>query len=178
MKVVIDTSVLVSAAFRDRTPEEVILFVTGQDAFHWIVSGEILAEYQEVLSRPKFDLSEEILNHWIEILESSTVEIGSPEIMLAVGLFVKDVPNSNDDWIFTEAPYDLKKVDKVRKVYTAYQDTITQHGLTEHINGNYIFRIRIWEQDGVWNDDDEVCRWSSVYLRSGSRFLSRWPQSV
>ena len=75
MKVVVDTSVLVSAAFRDRTPEEVILFVTGQDAFHWIVSGEILAEYQEVLSRPKFDLSEEILNHWIEILESSTVEI-------------------------------------------------------------------------------------------------------
>ena len=75
MKVVIDTSVLVSAAFRDRTPEEVILFVTGQDAFHWIVSGEILAEYREVLSRSKFDLSEEILNHWIEILESSTVEI-------------------------------------------------------------------------------------------------------
>ena len=75
MIVVIDTSVLISAAFRDRTPEEVILFVTGQDAFHWIVSGEILAEYREVLSRPKFDLSEEILNHWIEILESSTVEI-------------------------------------------------------------------------------------------------------
>lgn len=75
MTVVIDTSVLVSAAFRDRTPEEVILFVTGQDAFHWIVSDEILAEYQEVLSRPKFDLSEEILNHWIEILESSTIEI-------------------------------------------------------------------------------------------------------
>ena len=75
MKVVVDTSVLVSAVFRDRTPEEVILFVTGQDAFHWIVSGEILAEYREVLSRPKFDLSEEILNHWIEILESSTVEI-------------------------------------------------------------------------------------------------------
>ena len=60
---------------RDRTPEEVILFVTEQDAFHWIVSDEILAEYREVLSRPKFDLSEEILNHWIEILESSTIEI-------------------------------------------------------------------------------------------------------
>ena len=75
MIVVIDTSVLVSAAFRDRTPEEVILFVTEQDAFHWIVSEEILAEYREVLSRPKFGLSEEILNHWIEILESSTVEI-------------------------------------------------------------------------------------------------------
>ena len=75
MIVVIDTSVLVSAAFRDRTPEEAILFVTEQDAFHWIVSDEILAEYREVLSRPKFDLSEEILNHWIEILESSTIEI-------------------------------------------------------------------------------------------------------
>ncbi len=44
MKVVIDTSVLVSAAFRDRTPEEVILFVTEQDAFHWIVSGEAVQE--------------------------------------------------------------------------------------------------------------------------------------
>ena len=75
MIVVIDTSVLVSAAFRDRTPEEVILFVTEQDAFHWIVSDEILAEYREVLSRPKFDLSEEILNQWIEMLESSTIEI-------------------------------------------------------------------------------------------------------
>ena len=75
MIVVIDTSVLVSAAFRNRTPEEVILFVTGQDTFHWIVSDEILAEYREVLSRPKFDLSEEILNQWIEMLESSTVEI-------------------------------------------------------------------------------------------------------
>lgn len=75
MIVVIDTSVLVSAAFRNRTPEEVILFVTGQDAFHWIVSDEILAEYREVLSRPKFDLSEEILNQWIEMLESSAVEI-------------------------------------------------------------------------------------------------------
>ncbi|MDE2800449.1 MAG: putative toxin-antitoxin system toxin component, PIN family [Gemmatimonadota bacterium] len=75
MIVVIDTSVLVSAAFRDRTPEEVILFVTGQDAFHWIVSDEILAEYREVLSRPKFGLSVEILDQWIEILESSTIEI-------------------------------------------------------------------------------------------------------
>jgi len=33
MIVVIDTSVLVSAAFRDRTPEEVILFVTGKTPF-------------------------------------------------------------------------------------------------------------------------------------------------
>ena len=100
--------------------------------------------------------------------------IGSPEIMLSVGILVKDVPNSNNDWIFTEGPYDLKKVDKVGVPYTAYRDTTTQHGLTEHINGNYIWRIRIWEQDGVWNEDDEVCRWSSIYLRSGSRFLSRW----
>ena len=51
MKVVIDTSVLVSAAFRDRTPEEVILFVTGQDAFHWIVSDEILVEYRLALRK-------------------------------------------------------------------------------------------------------------------------------
>jgi uncharacterized protein len=54
MKVVIDTSVVVSAALKDRGPEAVILFVAGQSDFEWIVSADILEEYKAVLGRPKF----------------------------------------------------------------------------------------------------------------------------
>jgi putative PIN family toxin of toxin-antitoxin system len=65
--------VLISAILRDRTPETVILFVTGQDDVEWIVSPEIMAEYRDVLSRPKFRLLQELLEHWFELLERFTV---------------------------------------------------------------------------------------------------------
>ena len=118
MTVVIDTSVLVSAAFRDRTPEEVILFVTGQDAFHWIVSDEILAEYREVLSRPKFDLSEKILNQWIEMLESSTIEIDIVPVFLS-GNF--------DDFLNFVIPFsDLMKGDIISIFGTPISETEMQ----------------------------------------------------
>lgn len=64
MKVVIDTSVLLSAAWRDKSPEAVILWVTVQDDWEWEVSEEILAEYREVLHREKFNLLTEKLERW------------------------------------------------------------------------------------------------------------------
>jgi putative PIN family toxin of toxin-antitoxin system len=73
MKVVIDTNVLISAILKDRTPEAVILFVTEHDDVEWIVSPEIMAEYREVLSRPKFTLPPEMLAQWFELLERFTV---------------------------------------------------------------------------------------------------------
>lgn len=73
MKVVIDTNVLVSAILRNRVPEAVILFMVGNDDMEWVVSPEIMAEYREVLSRPKFVLPPEILDQWFELLERFTV---------------------------------------------------------------------------------------------------------
>jgi len=73
MKVVIDTNVLVSAILKNRTPESVILFVAANDDMEWIVSPEIMKEYREVLSRPKFSLPPELLAHWFEMLERFTV---------------------------------------------------------------------------------------------------------
>lgn len=73
MKVVIDTNVLVSAVLKDRIPEAVIMFVADRDDFEWIVSAEIMAEYNEVLRRPKFGLREDILQGWRAILDHLTV---------------------------------------------------------------------------------------------------------
>jgi putative PIN family toxin of toxin-antitoxin system len=72
MKVIIDTNILVSAAFRDRKPEEVILWILNQGNWQWVVSSEILAEYKEVLRREKFGLSAAILQRWYSILDQLT----------------------------------------------------------------------------------------------------------
>ncbi len=75
IKVVVDTGINVSAAFRDRTPEEVILFIVEQEDFEWIVSPAILEEYNEVLARKKFNLPPETLQKWREIFEQCTTTI-------------------------------------------------------------------------------------------------------
>ena len=58
MKIIVDTNVLVSAILRDRDPELVIQFIVKHPDFEWVASPEILAEYQAVLARPKFRLSQ------------------------------------------------------------------------------------------------------------------------
>ena len=83
MRVVVDTNVLVSAALRDRDPEAVILFIVARPDFEWVVSSEILAEYKDVLARPKFNLPEEILSRWDKMLGSAITHV-EPEETLAL----------------------------------------------------------------------------------------------
>jgi putative PIN family toxin of toxin-antitoxin system len=75
MKVLIDTNVLVSATLRDKDPEAVILFIAAQPDWHWIVSADILTEYREVLSRPKFALPAEVRQRWFEMLDALTTRV-------------------------------------------------------------------------------------------------------
>ncbi len=42
IRVVIDTSVVISAVIRDRAPEQLILFVAASKDFEWFVSPSIL----------------------------------------------------------------------------------------------------------------------------------------
>jgi putative PIN family toxin of toxin-antitoxin system len=78
MNILIDTNVLLSAALRDQAPERVVLYVAHRDDLRWVVTPEILAEYAEVLRRPKFGLDEHSLKRWVEILAMRTVEVGGP----------------------------------------------------------------------------------------------------
>jgi putative PIN family toxin of toxin-antitoxin system len=92
MNVLIDTNVLLSAALRDKLPERVVLYVAGRDDFRWLVTPEILAEYTEVLRRPKFSLDEQALSRWTELLEMRTVKAGSPPEVPDFPRDPKDVP--------------------------------------------------------------------------------------
>lgn len=77
MKVVVDTNVLISAVIRDRDPEKVIRYLTRQTNITWVVSPEILAEYLNVLARPKFRLSALDYHEWVSLVLTST-ELISP----------------------------------------------------------------------------------------------------
>ena len=102
-----------------------------------------------------------------------------PDIKMQVFIMIKDNPD-NDDWIYTEGPYDLRDVDEINVPYTDYEDITTTHGTAQYPNGNYIRQIRVYETDGLWNKDDEVCRWSDIpiYTPGTSKFLSRWQGDV
>ena len=73
MKVVIDTNVIISAILKDRTPEQIILFVAEQDDFQWLVSSEILTEYKAVIRRPKFKLPSDIIEKWLMLFDLRTI---------------------------------------------------------------------------------------------------------
>jgi putative PIN family toxin of toxin-antitoxin system len=77
LKVVVDTNVLVSAILKDKVPEDVLLFIIDTPEFEWVASVEILAEYQEVLSRKKFHLSQELGAEWFELLDESITVIST-----------------------------------------------------------------------------------------------------
>ena len=81
MNVLLDTNVLLSAALRDRAPERVVMFVATHDGWRWIVTPDILREYEEVLRRPKFGFSEDVLRQWTELLTMRTVNIGNPPLV-------------------------------------------------------------------------------------------------
>lgn len=78
MNVLIDTNVLLSAALRDRLPEQVVLYVATRDDFRWVVTPEIFGEYTDVLRRPRFALDRPTLERWTKLLAMRTVNIGSP----------------------------------------------------------------------------------------------------
>jgi len=57
LKIVLDTNVLVSAFLKPRSYPAKILYLILQGDFQIIINEPILAEYREVLLRPKFDLA-------------------------------------------------------------------------------------------------------------------------
>ena len=79
IRVVIDTGVVLSAAFKDRKPEEIILTIAGNEDFEWIASPEIIKEYAGVLAREKFGLPPSVLQNWSEIFETC-ISVIEPEI--------------------------------------------------------------------------------------------------
>jgi len=72
MRIVVDTNVLVSAILRGRMPKTAIQSIIDRPDCEWLISLEIIAEYKDVLLRPKFKLSQEVIEEWWEIFDTVT----------------------------------------------------------------------------------------------------------
>lgn len=81
MKIVLDTNVLLSAAWRNRLPERVVLHIATNPQCEWIVTAPILAEYISVMKRPKFNLPDGLLQRWTDLLHMRTILIPLPQII-------------------------------------------------------------------------------------------------
>jgi putative PIN family toxin of toxin-antitoxin system len=92
MIILVDTNVLLSAALKDRLPEQVVRFVAVHDEWRWVVTAEILSEYLGVLHRPKFALSTEVVRQWAEVIATRTVLVPSPTIEVTHLRDPKDAP--------------------------------------------------------------------------------------
>src|SRR3989337_2391624 len=90
MKILVDTNVLLSAAWRDRLPEKVVQHVAMNGDCQWIVTTEILKEYVEVLQRPKFGLPGSILQQWTELIEMRTLVVPTPPVDVSLSRDPKD----------------------------------------------------------------------------------------
>lgn len=87
MKILIDTNVLISAALRDKLPEQVVMWIATRDDCTWLATREILNEYREVLARPKFRLDAEMLAVWDQVITSRIVVL---EPVAHAGLTARD----------------------------------------------------------------------------------------
>lgn len=69
MKVIIDTNILISGAFKNRNLENIILFIAFNEAWNWIVSREILQEYEGVLNRKRLNIEPERKGRFLYLIQ-------------------------------------------------------------------------------------------------------------
>lgn len=98
---VIDTNVLVSAMLKwDSVPGNV-LSLTFEGPITPILNQEIVAEYREVLSRPKFHLTKDIIDDVLESLNAVGIYVDADAIDI-------DLPDPKDS-IFFEVVMEERK---------------------------------------------------------------------
>ena len=68
VKAVLDTNVIVSAHLKERGLEALILELALSGRFDLVASPALLAEYEEVLRRPRFSFNPDAVSHSIEAI--------------------------------------------------------------------------------------------------------------
>ena len=77
---VIDTNVLVSAMLKWESVPGSVLALTFDGPITPLLSKDIVAEYREVLSRPKFHLTEDIIDDVLESLADAGVYVDADSV--------------------------------------------------------------------------------------------------
>jgi putative PIN family toxin of toxin-antitoxin system len=84
VKLVVDTNVLVSALLKPESiPSEIIQRVLFRQA-SLAYDRRIIAEYEEVLARPKFQLESEVIATILEGLREAGIEVSPPRLEISI----------------------------------------------------------------------------------------------
>lgn len=91
MRVVLDTNVFISAALRDRLPEQVFKALIARDDWQWLVTQSLLAEYELVLRRPALGVPPIQQDHWLKLTHDHAALIDAPEPAVEFARDRKDI---------------------------------------------------------------------------------------
>jgi putative PIN family toxin of toxin-antitoxin system len=94
IRVVLDTNILVSALLQPLGPPAQVLMLALGGSIQLCVSGSIYAEYEKVISRPRFQRSEDIIAGTLEAIRQKGVWARPSERVTAC--------SDSDDDIFLE----------------------------------------------------------------------------
>lgn len=100
---VIDTNVLVSAMLKWRSVPGNVLELVFEGLIVPVLNDDILKEYRDVLSRPKFHFTEGIVNDVLEEIKSQAVFVDAQAVEL-------DLPDPKDR-VFYEVVMEKRKSD-------------------------------------------------------------------
>ena len=100
---VIDTNVLVSAMLKWNSIPGNIIELSFNGTITPLFNTEIIREYREVLSRPKFHLTSDIINAVIDEIQNTGIYIDATKLDIIL-------PNSKD-LIFYEVVMEKRKLD-------------------------------------------------------------------
>ena len=78
MKLVIDTNVFVSAVLRGGLPERVLKRVIAHDDWQWVVTSDLLAEYERVIRRPHLGIPIEAQEEWLRLTRADVIQMDVP----------------------------------------------------------------------------------------------------
>lgn len=78
LRVVLDTNVLVSAVLNERGPPGQLLDLVLNGELQAISEPRVVAEYRDVLARPKLNLHRGHVEALLEVLESVSLQVAAP----------------------------------------------------------------------------------------------------
>ncbi len=91
MKLVIDTNVFVSAVLRGGLPERVLVAIIAHDDWHWLVTTDLLAEYERVIRRPRLGIPLDAQEEWLRLVRQDCIQLDLPLPLLEFPRDRKDV---------------------------------------------------------------------------------------
>jgi putative PIN family toxin of toxin-antitoxin system len=83
IRVVLDTNILVSALLQPLGPPAQILMLALGGSVHLCVSGSVYAEYEEVIRRPRFQRSEDVIAGTLQAIREKGVWVRPNERVTA-----------------------------------------------------------------------------------------------